>query len=245
MVRTVNYESRRRAVLTSTINRYIKDANPVSSEDLAREFDLSPATIRNILAELEDVGYLMHPYTSGGRIPTYKGYRYYVDFLLSQMCVLEDEKERIAKEYKVKIKRIEDALERTSDLVAQITHYAGIVSFMDWDDKMFYKGVSLIMGQPEFQNFDKMRILIGMIEDKKRLLNIINKDFDGKVKVYIGEEIECPEINNCSIVVSSYQHKRRPSGRIAVLGPMRMEYDHIIPSLEYISDVLSEALESV
>lgn len=245
MVRTVDYDSRRRAVLASTINRYIKDASPVSSDDLAQDFDLSPATIRNILAELEDTGYLTHPYTSGGRMPTYKGYRYYVDFLLSQMRMFQGEKERITKEYRMRIKRIEDTLERTSDLVSQITHYAGIVSFIDWEDKLFYKGVSFILDQPEFQNFDKMRILIGMIEDKKRLLNIINKDFDEKVKVYIGDEIECPEMRNCSIVVSGYRRKSKPSGRIAVLGPMRMEYSHIIPSLEYISDVLSEALENI
>ncbi len=245
MVRTVDYESRRIAVLASTINRYIKDANPVSSEELARKFDLSPATIRNILAELENTGYLTHPYTSGGRMPTHKGYRYYVDFLLSQMLMLEDEKERITKEYRIKIERLEDALERTSDLVSQITHYAGIVSFLEWEDKLFYKGVSLILNQPEFQNFDKMRIFISMIEDKKCLLNIINRDFDGKVKVYIGDEIECPEMKSCSIVVSSYKRKSKPSGRIAVLGPMRMEYNHIIPSLEYISDVLSEALENI
>lgn len=245
MVRTVDYDSRRRAVLASTINRYIKDASPVSSDDLAQDFDLSPATIRNILAELEDTGYLTHPYTSGGRMPTYKGYRYYVDFLLSQMCMFQGEKERITKEYRMRIKRIEDTLERTSDLVSQITHYAGIVSFIDWEDKLFYRGVSFILDQPEFQNFDKMRILIGMIEDKKRLLNIINKDFDEKVKVYIGDEIECPEMRNCSIVVSGYRRKSKPSGRIAVLGPMRMEYSHIIPSLEYISDVLSEALENI
>jgi len=245
MVRTVDYDSRRRTVLASTINRYIKDANPVSSEELAREFDLSPATIRNILAELEGAGYLTHPYTSGGRMPTHKGYRYYVDFLLSQMLILEDEKERIAKEYRIKIKRLEDVFERTSDLVSQITHYAGIVSFIGWEDKLFYKGVSLILNQPEFQDFDKMRILISMIEDKKSILNIINRDFNEKVKVYIGDETECPEMKNCSIVVSGYRRKSRPSGRIAVLGPMRMEYNHIIPSLEYISDVLSEALEDI
>lgn len=245
MVRTVDYESRRKSVLASTINRYIKDASPVSSEDLAREFDLSPATIRNIFAELEDAGYLTHPYTSGGRMPTHKGYRYYVDFLLSQMRMLENERQRITKEYRTQISKLEDALERTSDLVCEITHYAGIVSFLEWENKLYYKGVSSILNQPEFQNLGSMRALINMIEDKKQLLSIINRDFDEKVKVYIGGEIDCPEIQHCSIVVSSYKCKNRPSGRIAVLGPMRMEYGHIIPSLEYISDMLSEALENL
>ena len=83
MVRNVDHESRKRAILAATINRYIQDALPVASEDIAKEFALSSATIRNIFAEMEEEGYITHPYTSGGRIPTDKGYRYYVDFLIS------------------------------------------------------------------------------------------------------------------------------------------------------------------
>ena len=84
-----------------------------------------------------------------------------------------------------------------------------------------------------------------MIEDKPRLLNLINRDFADKVKVYIGQELECPEMEGCSLVVSNYRIKNRPMGKLAVLGPTRMEYDHIIPALEYISDVLTEVLGRV
>jgi heat-inducible transcriptional repressor len=244
MVRNVDYDGRRKAILTSVIDRYIKEAIPVASETLAREFDLSSATIRNIFAELEDSGYITHPYTSGGRIPTNRGYRYYVDFLISQLKVMDEEKEHIVKEYKKEISRLEDVLENTSEVIAKITHYAGIVSFLEWQDKFFYKGISFILEQPEFRDLDKMRILIKMVEEKRRLLDIINRDFNGKVKVYIGEELDCPEMLGCSLVVSTYSHKNRPSGRIAVLGPMRMEYSHIIPTVEYISDVVSGLLEN-
>jgi heat-inducible transcriptional repressor len=245
MVRNVDYESRRRAILTATINKYIQEANPVASEDISRDFDLSSATIRNIFAGLEEAGFLTHPYTSGGRIPTDKGYRYYVDFLISQMALLDEEKEHIVKEYKREIRQLEDALEETSEVISVITHYAGIVSFLDWQDKFFYKGISRIIEQPEFHSFDKIRLLIKLMEDKQRLLDIINRDFTGKIKVYIGQELGCPEMDNCSLVVSSYNLKSKPSGRLAVLGPMRMEYRHIIPTLEYISDVLSGVLDNI
>lgn len=245
MVRTVDYESRRRSILTATINRYIEEAIPVASEDIAQSFDLSSATIRNIFVELEENGYLMHPYTSGGRIPTDKGYRYYVDFLISQMGLLAEEKEHIVKEYKKEIRRLEDALEKTSEIISKITHYAGIVSFLEWQDKFFYKGISHILDQPEFQNFDKIRLLIKIIEDKEHLLNIINRSFTERVKVYIGHELDCPGMENCSLVVSSYRLKSKPSGRLAVLGPVRMEYKQIIPALEYISDVLTEVLDNI
>lgn len=245
MVKNIDRESRKRAVLAATINKYILGAEPISSEEIAEHFDLSSATIRNIFSELEDEGYLTHPYTSGGRVPTDKGYRYYVDFLLMQMQLMDEEKNRISKEYKKVVNRLEDALEETSEVISQTTRYAGIVSFLEWQDRMFYNGLSRILEQPEFKDTAKMRLFIRIIEDKQHLLEIINRDFPDKVKVYIGRELDWPETENCALVVSSYRRKNKPQGRLAVLGPARMEYSHIIPALGYISDVLSQILENI
>ncbi len=244
MVRTVDYDSRRKAVLIATINKYIQGATPVASEDIAVNFDLSSATIRNIFAELEETEYLKHPYTSGGRVPTDKGYRYYVDFLISQMELLDEEKEHIVKEYKKEIRRLEDALDMTSEVISKITHYTGIVSFLEWQDRFFYKGISRILEQPEFRDAQRVRLLIGLLEEKQSLLEIINRNFNEKVKVYIGKELCCPGMEDCSLAVSSYRLKDKPSGRLAVLGPSRMEYSHIIPALEYISEVLTSVLSN-
>ncbi|MFH1191779.1 MAG: hypothetical protein V1670_06265 [Candidatus Omnitrophota bacterium] len=242
-MRTVDYPSRRNLVLNAAINRYIKNALPVASDDIAQEFDLSSATIRNIFTELDEFGYLKHPYTSGGRIPTDKGYRYYVDFLIQQLELLDEEKQRILNDCKRKMRRLDDALENTSEVISEITQYAGIVSFLQWQDKIFYKGISRILDQPEFKDADKIRLLVRLMEDKGKLLDIINRDFSGTVKVYIGSELGFPEMENCSLIVSGFKLKNQPSGRLAVLGPMRMEYDHIIPTMEYISEVLNQVLE--
>jgi len=245
MVKNIEREARKRAILATTINRYILEALPIASEELAEHFNLSSATIRNVFSELEDEGYLTHLYTSGGRIPTEKGYRYYVDSLLLQMQLMDEEKGRITKEYTKKIKRMEDVLEETSKVIADATHYTGIVSFLEWQDKMFYKGLSRILEQPEFKNTQKLHLLIRIIEDKQQLLELINRDFPDRVKVYIGQELESPEMADCSLVVSGYRRRNKPQGKLAVLGPVRMEYNHIIPALEYISDVLSAALENI
>lgn len=244
MVNNVERQARKRAVLSTAINRYILEANPVSSEELAEYFDLSSASIRNIFSELEDEGYLTHLYTSGGRVPTEKGYRYYVDSLLLQMQLVDEEKKSIVREYEKEIKRMEDVLEETSKLIEQTTHYTGIVSFLEMQDKMFYKGLNHILEQPEFRDTEKMRLLIKAIEDKERLLEVINRDLSDESMVYIGSELNCPEMENCSLVVSSYRRKNKPQGKLAVLGPVRMEYRRIIPTLDYISEVLSEALEN-
>lgn len=242
-MRNVDYNSRRKSVLNAAISRHIKNALPVASDDIAEEFDLSSATIRNIFSELDESGYLKHPYTSGGRIPTDKGYRYYVDFLIQQMELLDGEKQRILKECRRKIRRLDDALENTSEVISEITRYAGIVSLLQCQDKIFYKGISRILDQPEFKDADKIRLLIRLMEDKEKLLDVINRDFSGKVKVYIGSELGFTGMENCSLVVCGFKLKNQPSGRLAVLGPMRMEYNHIIPTIEYISDVLNQILE--
>lgn len=245
MVRNIDQASRKKSILGATINRYIKNPLPVASEDMRDLFSLSSSTIRNIFAELEEEGLLTHPHTSAGRIPTHKGYRYYVDVLLSQAELLAEEKQSILKEYKKEIRKLDEALEYTSEVIAAITHYTSIVSFLEWEDKLFYNGISFVLEQPEFHDYKRISFLMKMIEEKEGLLNIINRDFSDKVKIYIGEEIGFPEIDNCSLVVATYNVKNRPMGRVAILGPMRMEYEHIIPTLGYVSDLLTEILEKI
>ena len=245
MVRIIDHAQREKAILAASINAYINSAVPVSSEALAQEFALSSATVRNIFAELEETGYLTHPYTSAGRVPTDKGYRYYVDFLMSEIELLNNEKKAISNEYKNKIERLDDILEKTSEIISTITHYAGIVSLLEWEDRFFYKGLTHILKQPEFHNSEKIRLLIQVLEEKKELLDIINRDFKEATKVYIGREIGCPEIDSCSLVISSYRRGKKQNGRLAVLGPRRMNYDHIIPALEFISGVVSDILDEI
>ena len=82
---------RKDRILAIVVGRYIKTVVPVSSQYITQEHDLdvSPATVRNILADLEEEGYLTHPHTSAGRMPTQRGYRYYVDHLMHEIQLLE------------------------------------------------------------------------------------------------------------------------------------------------------------
>lgn len=244
-MKTVDHDARRKAVLSSAINFYIREAEPVASDDLSAEFDLSPATIRNIFAELEEAGYLTHPHTSAGRMPTDKGYRYYVDFLLSQLELIEEEKARIFSAYERGSETLDAVLEKTSDLLSEVTHCAGIAALPDMDERFVYRGVRYIIEQPEFRDASSIRFLIRLIEEKRLLLEIIRKHNSRKVAVYIGEELGCEGTENCAILISSYNVKEQPVGRLAVLGPRRMEYSHVIPALEYVSEVLSEVLSDI
>src|SRR5208283_1964840 len=101
---------RKDRILAIVIGRYIKTVLPVGSQFITEEYDLdvSSATVRNILADLEEEGYLMHPHTSAGRMPTEQGYRYYVDHLMHEIQLLEEEKRAITLEYRCHARQLED-----------------------------------------------------------------------------------------------------------------------------------------
>jgi heat-inducible transcriptional repressor len=122
-------EHRKRSLLQWVIHYYIKTSKPVSSAAIAEEagFDLSSATIRNILQELEEEGFLHQPHTSSGRHPTDKGYRFYVDYLVDMQRLAADEKERIESQYKNRVDELDTLLSETSKLLSKVSHGAGLV----------------------------------------------------------------------------------------------------------------------
>ncbi|MBM3252054.1 MAG: hypothetical protein FJZ11_04665, partial [Candidatus Omnitrophica bacterium] len=239
-----DYEARKRDILAAAIDTYVENAAPVSSEILARDygFDLSTATIRNVLADLEELGFLTHPHTSAGRVPTEKGYRYYVNYLMKKINLLDNERNRIESEYKKSMKELEKIFDTTSEVLSDFTHCTGLVYFSDLHGRLFYKGAGFMLDQPEFNNLDKIRQVLKMLEEKQRLIDIISQQLDKKIKIFIGSELHCHEINDCSLVVSSYKYKDKSSGRVAVLGPKRMQYAKVVCTVEYLSDLISELL---
>lgn len=242
MVRIVDQESRKREVLAAVVENYIRTQSTVSSEDICKHFDCSSATMRSIMSDLESLGYLTHIHTSGGRVPTDKGYRYYVDVLLSQMELLEDEKQRITREYSRQLNKLEDILERASQVLSDFTRCAGIVSSLD---KIYYKGAAFMTEYQEFNDVQRIRNVLLFLEEKEQLLNVINRNLEKKINIYIGYESACKEIADCSLIISTYNVEDRPLGRLAVLGPRSMNYEYIIPAVEYVSGLVGRALENL
>jgi len=237
-------QERKDRILGIAVNEYIKTVSPVSSKCISKEYplDLSSASIRNILAELEIEGYLTHPHTSAGRVPTEQGYRYYVDNLMDEIHLLESEKLRIKNEYDKESLELDRLLEKTTQVTSEITHYTSIISVDGWGDKLFCHGTSFIVEYPEYDQVERIRDILMALEEKKNLLVVLNQNLEQRIKIYIGHEIACSDIEGCSLVVSPYKSKKGPSGRIAVLGPTRMNYEKVVSTLGYISDLVEEML---
>jgi heat-inducible transcriptional repressor len=121
-------DDRKRRVLLAIIQDYILTAEPVGSRTISRKYDIgvSPATIRNEMADLEEMGYIEQPHTSAGRIPSDKGYRYYVDFLMERLRLSEEEESFIYQYYDRKIAELEEVIRITSELISKLTSYAAI-----------------------------------------------------------------------------------------------------------------------
>lgn len=233
---------RKDRVLGATVAEYIHSVTPVSSSLIVERYfpEFSSATIRNVLNELEQDGFLTHPHTSAGRIPTQKGYRYYVDFLMDEIDLLEAEKSRIKAEYVRQSQELEQLLDKTSCMLSEITHYTSMVSVDGWGNKLFCRGTNFVVSYPDMPDLSKIQSILEALEEKERLLHFINRDLQKKIDIYIGHEIALSQINSCSMVVSRYRTNHGPTGRIAVLGPTRMNYERVISTLEYITDLIEE-----
>lgn len=136
---------RRNKILTAIIETYINTAEQVSSRYIAKNynFGLSPATIRNEMAELEEKGYLTHPHTSAGRIPTDEGYRYYIDELLKLQKLTLNDINSIRSHYEVKFKILENIISVTSNLLSDLSKQTSLILFPKLD-KSTFKHVELI-----------------------------------------------------------------------------------------------------
>ncbi len=120
---------REESVLSSVIHQYVATAKPVGSQLIAEKMDVSSATIRNVMVDLEKRGYLTHPHTSAGRIPIDSGYRFYVDRLMQARALNLKEKNQIEQEYQKSKEAVEILMRHTAKILSAMTRLAGLAVF--------------------------------------------------------------------------------------------------------------------
>lgn len=185
-------DERKQRILQAVIQDYISSAEPVGSRTLARKYDLgvSPATIRNEMADLEMLGYLEHIHTSSGRIPSSKGYRLYVDSLLPVQPMTDEEKLLIDKWYKAKVQRIDQVFQETAKLISKMTRNVSLVlapqiskaafrcmQFLPLDD---HRVIAVLMTDAGFVENRIMEMPDGAVfEDFQRMARVINSCLAG------------------------------------------------------------------
>lgn len=170
-----NLNDREKLILRSIVQQFILTASPVGSRNITKRFDIgvSPATVRNIMSDLEDSGYINHPHTSAGRVPTDKGYRYYVDSLMEVTKLTPSEKGLIDKSLDSNLIEKEQILKIASKLLSSITKQIACVTYPTLD-----KG---ILNKIQLVSISNTRLLV-VVSIQSGLIKTITLEFESEIE---------------------------------------------------------------
>jgi heat-inducible transcriptional repressor len=340
-------ERRNRQILADLVRTYIETGEPVSSRAISRRFEevLSTATIRNIMADLEDGGFLYQPHTSAGRVPTAAAYRFFAQEIASQATLSVEDKEWIQREFAGANSRME-ITERAGHVLAEVSSGLGIIvspplsktvlehariwllpdgrvvvvlispggvtrdkvmrpprnftqqeldatseflnqKYSGWTleairsdllvklateseryeglvrgalalcdpavlgdehaSQVYVEGTAQFVAAPEFANQAQLRELLTAIEEKHRLVTVLNACIDSPEPVLV--QIGVKEISiagdNLALISAPYSRGDGVQGSLGVLGPTRMRYERAINAVAYVAQIFSESLSKI
>ncbi|MEK7452850.1 MAG: hypothetical protein AAB614_01295 [Patescibacteria group bacterium] len=214
------------SILFAVVQEYIKSAQPVGSKLIFDKYDfnISPATFRSIFSELEDMDYLYQPHTSSGRVPTDKGYRLFVNYLLDRRIVEKEKMQRVFSEL-LKTKRKQDNI--FSDLAKSISEMSQSIVFSGpLNSKIFFKsGMNEMLSQPEFNDISFRKEFGNIIDTfEDNMPNILRRMHEDNFSVFIGGESPFKGSSDLSMIVSKCNLSGSDS-IVVILGPKRMNYE--------------------
>ena len=341
MIADHGLSDRKLKILHAIIQNYLETGEPVGSRTISKytDLNLSSATIRNKMADLEELGYIIQPHTSAGRIPSDKGYRLYVDMLMEekeqelnemqeQMLDKADKMEQLLKQaakvlasntnyatmvstpmnsankikfiqlsmvdeeqiiavivlggnvIKNKIINIDEPLSNENllklnmllnttlngmsieeinlGLIARLKEQAGIHSAVignvldavadaiqiDEDMQIYTSGATNIFKYPELSDNQSAQEIISAFEEKQQLTELVTqtlaKEDNTGIQVYIGDETPVQTMKDCSVVTATYELGDGMKGTIGIIGPKRMDYEHVLKSMKRLQNELDQ-----
>ncbi|OGH55611.1 MAG: hypothetical protein A3G34_00885 [Candidatus Lindowbacteria bacterium RIFCSPLOWO2_12_FULL_62_27] len=233
---------REKRILYFTIHNYIRANEPIGSRTISKafDFDMSPATVRNICSDLEEWGYLGQPHTSAGRQPTDKGYRYYINELLKIQEIAARQRERIVREYNEKLASLDDILQKTARLMADVSGHTAVVLYPDRRHVEISR-LSLMLDRPDFKDMGQLREAMGVLEEPARLGEIFRPEPGGpdEVDVKLGRELNQPELQEFGVIKAGYHVDDARQGSLGLVGPKRMPYGRLIALVGAVKDAVN------
>ncbi len=341
----MDINERKLLILKAIIDDFVSTAQPVGSRTIAKKHPLgiSSATIRNEMADLEDLGLLRQPHTSSGRIPSSMGYRLYVDSIMERMRLALSEQEKIQsllirnliepvdvvteavkllsnltnmtaiislprftstrlenlKMVKLNDQKVllilvsnsgafktislamshsqQNLLDELSNIITEhlygltikdidiktiamlkmkLVEFGSLIDYMlpilrdtfrdiDNEIEIYVDGVRNVLNLPEFSERDRAQEYFEMMENRDKLSKILSSFQSEQIGIKIGTEIGIDELSDCSMVNASYKMSCDTMGKIAVIGPMRMDYGSVVSVVDYIRETLSDIFSGI
>jgi len=237
---------RQTEILDGIVEEYIVSARPVSSQLLEKKYDfgICPASIRIEMQKLTDKGFIHQFHTSAGRVPTDKGYRFFVDNLLAHLNFPQEKFGGLKKE----ISELEDIFQKAEKdifkLASRLTKFLAeqssnftILNLLERD--FFWKeGWEEILKEPEFEEKDLISNFTELLESFEE--NIENLKINSEIKVYIGKENPFLKNKDFSIIISKCHLPKKEEGILSILGPKRMAYDKNISLINSLIKILEK-----
>ena len=239
---------RQKQILYAIIEEYAELATPVGSVTLAKLFDCSSATIRAEMVKLEQMGYIMQPHTSAGRIPTDAGYRLYVNSLQENLDHVEKNTEesepvssdRTTKALATRIQaqtRADYAIRTAVDSLVELTGNLGLATI---GDQLYISGFGGLFAQPEFIQNAQVQAVGQLLDNIKPWLQEVQPN--EAINVYIGSENPVGKASNVSLIVSRFRSPYSDRSYIGVLGPTRQSYKRVMSLVRHAGLMLEEVL---
>jgi len=221
---------RQKELFKNIVEEYIKTAQPVGSKLIVERFnlDISPATVRNNMRELEEDGLIFSPHTSAGRIPTEKGYKYFIENYINFSDEFKEEEiKEIEKLRNLEIKGI-DKIKNLAKILAEKSGLGVFVGFAK--NNVYYTGLSNIFSQPEFQDLNLIQNISEVID---HLDEVMGKIYDQTSETQIKIGSDNLFSSDCSAVVTKFKNIL-----IGIIGPMRMDYQYNIKLINFVKNII-------
>jgi transcriptional regulator of heat shock response len=207
-------------ILSAVIREYVETAEPVASAIIASKYrlDVSPATIRNDMVVLEELGFLRQPHTSSGRVPTEDGYRLYLKLMQPRKTPA-----KLHPPLRQAIEEVEDAKDQMRQLAKALVKISGESAFATLDDGWrYYTGFTELFQKPDFQDMASMRALSTVVDRFDEVMKDLFKNATKDMDIWIGSEN--PLSNEMATVMVKYRMPNGITGVVGLMGPTRMDY---------------------
>jgi len=237
--------ARQTQILKALIDEYIDTAEPVGSLALEKKYNLgvSPATIRNEMVNLTELGYLRQPHTSAGRIPSPLAMKFYINQLMeeNQISLVDEVK---AKE---KARSVQDNFDQLMHYATEtLAHKTGYFSVGATDDgRIWSHGHASVFNNPEFYNYQVCKSLFSILDQNKRIEELFFQRLTGMspIEVLFGEELGWEFFEPVGVVAARFNDGKH-QGAIAIFGPYRLDYASVIPMVRYFGNLIQEFAHS-
>lgn len=247
----MNITPRQTQILVAIIEQYAEVASPVGSVTLAKLFEVSSATIRSEMAKLEELGLITQPHTSAGRIPTDKGYRFYVNRLTEEnqggdeqiLLNASNSKDNlrgfraISSRVSAQNDRADHAIRSAVDSLVEMTGNLGLATI---GDQLYMNGIYNLFSQPEFESGEAVQSVAQLLDNLEPWLREVAPN--EPLNVYIGSENPIGKSSGASLIISKFESPFSENSYIGVLGPTRQNYGKVVRLVQKTGEFLEGIL---